>query len=316
MVSSNRRRLSRSGLSAPSIEQPPALEPLIGPVAETIVEDLDASTTGDSDSANPPSLPEPILPDVAEVSAPIYVSNPLQNLAPGVGGGNPLQNFLQPSSAPSGANSADLAISQAGEVSADQQDVPRRVDGMILEPAASASVASTDANQPPSSMSTAAAPADNIPLTANTSAPVIVRDMLPVLLLPAAVLPASSVQTDLPPLHTLDSNVMNSNVQSVASFATTVNATQSVVASTLAARYLLPHEKVRKLSKSPTHLEVLSIVDDLSKTGCPYKFRDVVPLDVEQSLVTLLQSVVLLDLGGFLGGRRRSRKGKVGSVLV
>ena len=34
---------------------------------------------------------------------------------------------------------------------------------------------------------------------------------------------------------------------------------------------------------------MLSIVDDLSKTGCPYTFRDVVPLDVEQSLVTLLQ---------------------------
>ena len=93
MVSSNRRRLSRSGLSAPSIEQPPALEPIIGLVAETIVEDLDASTTGDSDSANPPSLPEPIFPNVAEVSALNIVSNPLQNLAPGVGGGNPLQNF-------------------------------------------------------------------------------------------------------------------------------------------------------------------------------------------------------------------------------
>ena len=78
---------------------------------------------------------------------------------------------------------------------------------------------------------------------------------------------------------------MNSNVESVASFATTVSA----VVSTLAARYLLPHEKVRKLSKTPTHLEVLNISDDLRKTGCPYTFRDVVPLDIEESLVTLLQ---------------------------
>ena len=90
--------------------------------------------------------------------------------------------------------------------------------------------------------------------------------MLPVVVLSAAVFPATSVQTDLP-LHTLDSNVTISNVQSVASFATTVNATHNVVASTLAARYLLPHEKVRKLSKAPTHLEVLCIVDDLCKTG-------------------------------------------------
>ncbi len=82
---------------------------------------------------------------------------------------------------------------------------------------------------------------------------------------------------------------MNGNVQSVATFATTVNATQDGVVSTLAARYLLPHEKVRKLSKAPTHLDVLSIVDELRNTGCPYTFRDVVPLDVEQSLVTLLQ---------------------------
>ena len=43
------------------------------------------------------------------------------------------------------------------------------------------------------------------------------------------------------------------------------------------------------LSKVPTHLEVLSITNDLHKNGCLYTFLDVVPLDVEQSLVTLLQ---------------------------
>ena len=46
------------------------------------------------DSANPPSLPEVHLPDVAELGALIFVSHPLQNLAPGVGGGNPLQKFF------------------------------------------------------------------------------------------------------------------------------------------------------------------------------------------------------------------------------
>ena len=113
-------------------------------------------------------------------------------------------------------------------------------------------------------------------------------DVLPLSVLPAAVLPANPVQTDSL-LLTSDSNVMNSNVQSVATFATLAGVTNDVVVSNLAARYLLPHEKVRKLSKVPTHLEVLSITNDLRKNGCPYTFLDVAPLDVEQSLVTLLQ---------------------------
>ena len=177
-----------------------------------------------------------------------------------------MQKFLQPSSAPSEADSADLAISQAGEFSAEQQELPRPVDRELLVPPASLSVSWTEAlvaptSQPPTA--TAATPdhsADNLHI-----APAIVHDVVPVVVVSAAVLPATSVQTDLPS-HTLDSNVTNSNVQSVALLATTVNATQDVVVSTLAARYLLPHEKVRKLSKAPTHLEVLSIVDDLSKT--------------------------------------------------
>ena len=49
---------------------------------------------------------------------------------------------------------------------------------------------------------------------------------------------------------------MKSNVQSVATFATVGGVTNDVVVSNLAARYPLPLEKVRKLSKIPTHLEV------------------------------------------------------------
>ena len=75
----------------------------------------------------------------------------------------------------------------------------------------------------------------------------------------------------------------------MATFATVGGVSNDVVVPNLAARYLLPHEKVRKLSKVPTHLEVLSITNDLRKNGCSYTFLDVVPLDVEQSLVTLLQ---------------------------
>ena len=73
-------------------------------------------------------------------------------------------------------------------------------------------------------------------------------DVLPLSALSAVVLPANPVQTDSL-LPTSDSNVMNSNVQSVATFASVGGVTNDVVVSNLAARYLLPHEKVRKLSK-------------------------------------------------------------------
>ena len=59
MVSSNRRRLSRvSAVStAPlSISQE---APSTDAVVEIVADTMDASTTGDSDSANPPSLPDP-----------------------------------------------------------------------------------------------------------------------------------------------------------------------------------------------------------------------------------------------------------------
>ena len=87
----------------------------------------------------------------------------------------------------------------------------------------------------------------------------------------------------------LDSNVINSNVQSVATFAIIGGAINEVGVSNFIARYLLPHEKVRKLRKVTTHLEALGITNDLRKVGCPFTFLDVVPLDVEQYLVTLLQ---------------------------
>ena len=125
-----------------------------------------------------------------------------------------------------------------------------------------------------------------------TPAPVIVRDVLPALpvlpVLPAAVLPAIPVQSGSQLSTTLDSNAMNSNVQSVATFATIGGATNDVGGSNFMARYLLPHQKVRKLSKVPTHLEVLGITNDLRKVGCSFTFLDVVPLDVEQYLATLL----------------------------
>ena len=194
---------------------------------------------------------------------------------------------MQPSSAPSGALSADLAISQAGKVSVEYQQLPQRVDGLLLEPALSPPAPSPPS---PTIISATAITIDTANITAGTaiSAPVVVSDVLPLTVLPTAVLPVNPVRTDSL-LLTSDSNVTNSNVQSDATFATVGGVTNDLVLSNLAARYLLPHEKVRKLSKVPTHLEVLSITSDLRRNGCPYMFLDVVPLDVEQSLVTLLQ---------------------------
>ena len=198
----------------PSSQEAPSTDVTVEIVAYT----LDASTTGDSNSAIPPSLLHPSFA-ATDVAAHLSIaSNPSSNLAPGVGGGNPLQIFMQPSSAPSEALSADLAISQAGEVSVEHQQLPQRVDGLILEPALS-----PPAPSPPSSTSifATAITTDTANITADTAihVPVVVSDVLPLSVLPAAVLPATPVQTDSL-LLTSDSNIMNSNVQSVATFAT------------------------------------------------------------------------------------------------
>ena len=175
----------------------------------------------------PPSLPD-LHVTAANAAAPSStLSNPLQNLAPGVGGGNPLQFFLQLSSAPTGATPLGPSISQAGEPSVDHQQPPQLVDGSILE------------RQPFPPLTTSPTPdaVFSADITAIASAdinlaPVIVRHVLPVLpvlpALSAAVLPAIPVQTDSQLSLTLDSNVMNSNIQSVATFAIIVNATNDV----------------------------------------------------------------------------------------
>ena len=180
MVSSNRRRLSRASAvsTAPlSISQE---APSTDAVVEIVADTMDASTTGDSDSANPPSLPDLHVAAADAAAPPSIRSNHFQNLALGVGGGDPLQKILQPSSAPSGALPADLAISQAGEVSIEHQQLPQRVDGVPLEPALS-----PPAPSPPSSTMISATSATTattaiaaIAATDITPAPVIVRDAL------------------------------------------------------------------------------------------------------------------------------------------
>ena len=243
MVSSNRRRLSRAGAipTVPLLSSQEARS--VDAVGEIIANTSDASTTGDSNSANLPSLPDPSIAATDFAANLSIASDPSSNLAPGVGAGNLLQTFLQPSSAPSGALIADLAISQAREVSVEHQQLLQQMDGVLLEPAplppASSSPSSTI-------ISAAVITTDIANITADTAifVPVVVLDVLPLSVLPAAVLPANPVQTDSF-LLTRDSNVVNSNIQSVATFATVGSVTNDVLVLNLAARYLLPHEKVR-----------------------------------------------------------------------
>ena len=103
MAANNRRRSLRAAAAAQSPRQQPDISP---PEESATIEPIimeEASTTGDSTSANPPSLPDLSVTE-AYARLQSLLSNPSsQNLAPGVGGRNPLQNFLQPNLAPSGA---------------------------------------------------------------------------------------------------------------------------------------------------------------------------------------------------------------------
>ena len=93
MVSSNRRRLSRASAVSTAPLSFSQEAPSTDAVDEIVANSQDASTTGDSDSVNPLSLPEPSVATTDVAAHLSFASNPSSNLAPGVGGGNPLQNF-------------------------------------------------------------------------------------------------------------------------------------------------------------------------------------------------------------------------------
>ena len=177
MASSRLRKRARALVRSP----PKLLRPQEAPSPESadnfVGQSSERVTTGDSDSANPPSLPVLHAAAADSAASQSIASNLLQNLALGVGGGDPLQKFLQPSSAPSGALPADLAISQAGEVSIEHQQLPQRVDGVSLEPALSPPAPSSPSSTRTSATADTTAIAA-IAATDITPAPVIVRDAL------------------------------------------------------------------------------------------------------------------------------------------
>ena len=292
MAANNRRRSLRAAAAA----QAPRQQPEILQSEDSAIENLEiveeASTTGDSTTANPPSLPDVSVTEAyARLQA--LLSNPSSsNLAPGVGGGNPLQNFLQPSSAPSIAILGAPSISPLAGGMADIMPPPQVEASSILGFFNPENVRAADDTGAPS---TTAAAAEQTTSADTAISHVIVRDV-PVLSAPVlSALPAIPAVIAPSPTLTSNSNVQNRNVHGVATPATSLGATSDVVAAQLQARYLLPHEKIKMLSKQPTHLEVLAITNELCKVGCPYTFLDVVPLDVKPFLVTLLQRQYYLD---------------------
>ena len=62
------------------------------------------------------------------------------------------------------------------------------------------------------------------------------------------------------------------------------------VSSALQKRYALPGEKFPRFTKAPTRAQVINITNTLMMKDCPFTFVDVVPTDVEESLLNLFQA--------------------------
>jgi hypothetical protein len=61
------------------------------------------------------------------------------------------------------------------------------------------------------------------------------------------------------------------------------------VSSALQKRYALPGQNIPRLTKAPTRAQVVNITNALMMKDCPFNFVDVVPTDVEESLLNLFQ---------------------------
>ena len=62
------------------------------------------------------------------------------------------------------------------------------------------------------------------------------------------------------------------------------------VSSALQKRYALPGEKIPQLTKTSNRAQVIKVTNVLMMKDCPFTFVDVVPTDVEESLLNLFQS--------------------------
>jgi hypothetical protein len=101
----------------------------------------------------------------------------------------------------------------------------------------------------------------------------------------------STATTDVSPVAS-DQNSVLASASSIPVVLTT-NSEDSVsqpVSSTLQKRYALPGEKIPQLTKAPTRAQVVKITNTLMMKDCPFTFVDVVPTDVEESLLNLFQA--------------------------
>ena len=225
MAANNRRRSLRAAAAALT----PRQQPDISPSEESAIENPEileeASTTGDSTTANPPSLPDLSVTEAYARLQSLLSNPPSQNLAPGVGGGNPLQKILQPGLAPSVSILGAPLTSPLAEGMANIMPPSQVEDSSILGFFNPQNVNALDSNAAPTISVAAAA----VPTAADTTnINVIVRDMpvlsapiLPALpALPAVIAPSSTLTTN--------SNVQNRNVHGVATPATSLGATSDV----------------------------------------------------------------------------------------
>jgi hypothetical protein len=143
-------------------------------------------------------------------------------------------------------------------------------------------------------------------LTNNQPADAISLDNQPM----STDIPSSiSSTSDMSALPLLESNIVSTattDVSPVASAQTSVLAPASSipvvsttnsedlvsqpVSSALQKRYTLPGEKIPQLTKAPTRAQVVNITNALMMKDCPLTFVDVVPTDVEESLLNLFQA--------------------------
>jgi hypothetical protein len=107
----------------------------------------------------------------------------------------------------------------------------------------------------------------------------------------------STATTDVSPVALAQTSVLatSSSIPMVLTTNSEDLVSQSV-SSALQKRYALPGEKIPKLTKSPTRALVIKITNILMMKDCPFTFVDVVPTDVEDSLLNLFQSRHFMNL--------------------
>jgi hypothetical protein len=104
-------------------------------------------------------------------------------------------------------------------------------------------------------------------------------------------LESKTATTDVSPVASAQTSVL-APVSSIPMVLTT-NSDDLVsqpVSPALQKRYALPGEKIPRLTKAPTRAQVINITNTLMMKDCPFTFVDVVPTDVEESLLNLFQA--------------------------